>query len=67
MKYFWWRLLDYAAGVFVGGLIIFLISIYLCHKCLGSYTTVLFLAIWVAFMLLVNFVFQKIIPQSAKR
>ncbi len=66
MKYFWWRLIDYATGVFAGGGIIFLISKFLCNKCLGSYTTVLFLAIWIAFMLIVNFIFQRIIPKNAK-
>ncbi|MGI0087762.1 MAG: hypothetical protein ACREBI_07350 [Nitrosotalea sp.] len=64
MKYFWWRLLDYATGVFVGGGVVFLISKFICHMCLGSYTTVLFLAVWIGFMLLVNFVFQRVKPPS---
>src|SRR5437660_2689099 len=31
MKYFWWRFLDYAVGVFVGGLMVFLVNRFLCH------------------------------------
>ncbi|HJU14132.1 MAG TPA: hypothetical protein VJ792_06700 [Candidatus Nitrosotalea sp.] len=64
MKYFWWRLADYGTGVFVGGGIILLISKFLCNKCLGTYTTVLFLAIWIGFMLIVNFIFQRMKPAS---
>ncbi|MDE1816903.1 MAG: hypothetical protein KGI11_10145 [Thaumarchaeota archaeon] len=67
MKYFWWRLLDYATGVFVGGGVVFLISKFICHKCLGSYTTILFLAVWIGFMLLVNFVFQRAKPQNMSK
>jgi len=67
MKYFWWRLLDYATGVFVGGGIVFLISKFVCHRCLGPYTTILFLAVWIGFMLLVNFVFQRAKPQSMSK
>lgn len=67
MKYFWWRLLDYATGVFVGGGVVFLISKFVCHRCLGLYTTILFLAVWIGFMLLVNFVFQRAKPQSMSK
>ena len=64
MRYFWWRLADYATGVFVGGAVIFLISKFFCDKCLGQYTTILYLAIWIAFMLLVNLAFQRIKPST---
>lgn len=64
MKYFWWRLVDYATGVFVGGGIVFFIDKFVCHKCLGSYTTILFLGIWIGFMLIVNFIFQAVKPKS---
>ncbi len=64
MRYFWWRLADYATGVFVGGAVVFLISKFLCNRCLGQYTTILFLALWVAFMLLVNFMFQRLKPST---
>lgn len=64
MRYFWWRLADYATGVFAGGGIIFLISKFLCNKCLGQYTTVLYLAIWIGLMLVVNFIFQRAKPSS---
>lgn len=67
MKYFWWRLADYATGVFAGGAVVFTISKFLCHMCLGTYTTVLYLGIWVALMLAVNFIFQAIKPQSIKQ
>lgn len=67
MKYFWWRLLDYATGVFVGGGIVFLINRFLCHKCLGSYTTVMFLGIWITVMLLVNYLFQVAKPQNISK
>jgi F0F1-type ATP synthase assembly protein I len=64
MKYFWWRLVDYATGVFVGGGVVFLINRFVCHKCLGSYTTILFLGVWIGFMLVVNFIFQVAKPKS---
>lgn len=64
MKYFWWRLVDYATGVFVGGGIVFFIDKFVCRKCLGSYTTILFLGIWIGFMLIVNFIFQAVKPKS---
>lgn len=66
MKYFWWRLADYATGVFAGGGVIFLISKFICSRCLGQYTTILFLAIWIALMLLVNLVFQRIKPGTVR-
>ncbi|MDE1766734.1 MAG: hypothetical protein KGI27_10755 [Thaumarchaeota archaeon] len=67
MKYFWWRFADYATGVFVGGGTVFLIDKFFCHKCIGSYTTVLLLGIWISIMLVVNFVFQAVKPKSIKQ
>lgn len=67
MKYFLWRLADYATGVFVGGAVVFLISKFLCHTCLGGYTTVLFLGIWIALMLAVNYIFQVAKPQNVRQ
>lgn len=67
MKYFWWRLADYATGVFVGGAIVFLISKFICHRCFGSYTTIVLLGIWIAFMVLVNFLFQAAAPRSISK
>lgn len=64
MKYFWWRLADYGTGVFVGGGVVLLISKFLCHECLGKYTTVLFLGIWIGFMLLVNAIFERLRPRA---
>lgn len=62
MKYFWWRLIDYSVGVFLGGIIIFLTSKFLCNKCVGEYTSLLFLVIWIAIILAINFVFQLVKP-----
>ncbi|MGI0046014.1 MAG: hypothetical protein ACREBB_02335 [Nitrosotalea sp.] len=67
MKYFWWRLLDYATGVLGGGVIVFHINKFLCHKCLGPYTTIMFLGIWIAVMLVVNMLFQAAKPQSISK
>ncbi|OLB91799.1 MAG: hypothetical protein AUH25_01765 [Thaumarchaeota archaeon 13_1_40CM_38_12] len=64
MKYFWWRFLDYATGVFVGGIMAFLVSKFICQRCLGYWTPILFLAVWVSFMLVGNFLFQKARPRS---
>jgi hypothetical protein len=66
MKYFWWRLLDYATGALVGGLIIFIINKFACNQCFGNYTPVLMLGLWIGFLLLCNFIFQKIRPASVK-
>jgi hypothetical protein len=66
MKYFIWRLLDYATGALVGGLLVFLINKFVCHQCVGHYTSVLMLGIWIGFMLLCNFIFQKVRPASIK-
>lgn len=67
MKYFWWRLLDYATGALVGGIIVFVINKFACQQCLGNYTPVLMLGIWIGFLLLCNFIFQKIRPASVKK
>lgn len=67
MKYFWWRLLDYATGALVGGLAVFLIDRFLCNHCVGNYTPVVMLGIWIGFMLLCNFIFQKARPASIKQ
>ena len=64
MKYFWWRLIDYAIGVFVGGVIVFLVNKFVCHTCLGYFTPILLLGIWITFMLVCNFLFQKARPRS---
>jgi hypothetical protein len=66
MRYFWWRLFDYATGVFVGGLIVFIINKFFCHKCLGTYTPILYLAVWIAFMLFCNYVFEAVKPGAGK-
>ena len=67
MKYFWWRLLDYAIGALVGGIIVFLVNKFVCHQCIGHYTPILMLGIWIGFMLFCNFVFQKVKPASVKQ
>ncbi|OLE40909.1 MAG: hypothetical protein AUG16_02165 [Thaumarchaeota archaeon 13_1_20CM_2_39_20] len=67
MKYFWWRFLDYGTGVFVGGLIVFLVNKFLCQMCIGYWTPVLFLGIWIAFMLVCNFLFQKAKPRNMSK
>lgn len=67
MKYFWWRLIDYATGALVGGLVVFLVSKFICSQCIGHYTPILMLAIWIGFMLLCNFIFQKAKPASIKQ
>jgi len=67
MKYFWWRLLDYATGVFVGGLIVYFINKFFCHKCIGVYTPILYLAIWIVFMLVCNFIFQAAKPKNISK
>lgn len=56
--------MDYATGVFAGGAVVLIISKIICNKCLGEYTTVLFLGVWIGFMLLVNYVFQRIKPKN---
>ncbi|MDE1727564.1 MAG: hypothetical protein KGI02_01305 [Thaumarchaeota archaeon] len=67
MKYFWWRLLDYATGALVGGTIVFLLNKFICNQCIGHYTPVLMILIWIGFMLLCNFIFQKAMPASIKQ
>lgn len=67
MKYFWWRLLDYATGALGGGVIVFFVSKFACQQCIGPYTPVLMLGIWIGFMLLCNFIFQKARPSSIKQ
>ncbi len=67
MKYFWWRLIDYIVGALVGGLIVFVVNRYLCHKCVGDATFVLLLGIWIGFMLFCNFMFQKFKPKSIQK
>ncbi len=67
MKYFWWRLADYATGALVGGLIVFLVSKFVCNQCIGQYTPVLMLGIWIGFMVLCNFIFQKAKPANIKQ
>ncbi len=59
--------MDYATGVFVGGGIVFLINKFICHKCFGSYTTIVLLGIWIAFMILVNLLFQAARPQNISK
>jgi len=67
VKYFWWRLIDYGTGALVGGIIVFLTNKFLCHQCIGHYTPVLMLGIWIGFMLLCNFIFQKAKPANVKQ
>ena len=67
MRYFWWRLLDYAIGTLVGGIIVFLVNKFACNQCIGHYTPVLMLGIWIGFMLLCNFVFQKSMRARVKQ
>src|SRR2546426_3884768 len=67
MKYFWWRFLDYAVGVFVGGLMVFLADRFLCHDCIGHWTPLLMLAIWISLMLFCNFLFQVFRPKQVTR
>jgi F0F1-type ATP synthase assembly protein I len=67
MKYFWWRFLDYITGALVGGVIVFFVNKFVCHQCIGQYTPVLMLGLWIGFMLLCNFIFQKAIPSSIKQ
>jgi hypothetical protein len=67
MKYFWWRLLDYSTGALVGGIIVFLTNKFVCQQCIGNYTPILMLGIWVAFMLICNFIFQKARPSNIKQ
>ena len=67
MKYFWWRLLDYTVGALGGGAIVFLIDRFLCDQCIGQYTPILMLGIWIGIMLLCNSIFQKMIPSNIKR
>jgi len=64
MKYFWWRFLDYVVGVFVGGLMVFLVNRFLCHDCVGNWTPILMLAIWIALMLFCNYLFQAFRPRQ---
>jgi len=64
MKYFWWRLLDYAVGVFVGGLVVFLVGKFLCHDCIGYLTPILMISIWIALMLFCNYLFQAFRPKQ---
>jgi len=67
MKYFWWRLLDYATGALVGGAVVFFLDKFACRQCIGQYTSVLMLGIWIGIMLLCNFIFQKARPASVKQ
>ncbi len=67
MKYFWWRLADYATGALVGGLVVFLVNKFVCSQCLGHYTPILMLGIWIGFMLLCNVVFQKVRPSNIQQ
>ncbi|HJW19767.1 MAG TPA: hypothetical protein VJ571_04340 [Candidatus Nitrosotalea sp.] len=67
MKYFLWRLADYATGALVGGAIVFLVNKFICSQCIGRYTPILMIGIWIGFMLLCNFIFQKIRPASIKQ
>ncbi len=67
MKYFWWRLLDYTTGALVGGAIVSLVNRFVCSQCIGQYTPILMLGIWIGFMLLCNFIFQKAKPASIKQ
>ncbi len=67
MKYFWWRLLDYSVGALGGGFIVFLVNKFVCQQCIGQYTPVLMLGLWIGFMLLCNFIFQKARPSSIKQ
>ena len=67
MKYFWWRFLDYAVGVFVGGLVVFLVNRFLCHDCIGHWTPLLMLAIWISLMLFCNFLFQAFRPKQVTK
>lgn len=67
MKYFWWRFLDYAVGVFVGGLAVFLVDRFLCHDCIGHWTPILMLAIWISLMLFCNYLFQSLRPKQITR
>ena len=67
MKYFWWRLIDYSIGALVGGIIVFSINRFVCNQCIGQYTPVLMLGIWIGFMLFCNFIFQKAKPSNIKQ
>ena len=64
MKYFWWRLLDYAVGVFVGGLVVFLVNRFLCSDCIGHWTPILMISIWIVLMLICNYMFQAFRPKQ---
>lgn len=67
MKYFWWRLIDYTVGALGGGVIVFLINRFVCNQCIGQYTPILMLSIWIGFMLICNFIFQKALPSNIKQ
>ena len=67
MKYFWWRLIDYATGALGGGAVVFLVNRFACPHCLGQYTSIMMLGIWIGFMLLCNFIFQKVGPINKKQ
>ena len=64
MKYFWWRLLDYTIGVFVGGLAVFLVNRFLCSDCIGHWTPILMISIWIVLMLFCNYLFQAFRPKQ---
>jgi hypothetical protein len=50
----------------IGGTIVFLVNKFVCHRCIGHYTPVLMLGLWIGFMLFCNFIFQKAKPSSIK-
>jgi len=67
MKYFWWRLIDYTIGALGGAAIVFFVSKFVCSQCIGQYTPILMLGIWIGFMLFCNFIFQKAMATSKKQ
>lgn len=67
MKYFWWRLIDYTIGALGGGAIVFFINRFACSQCMGQYTPIMMLGVWIGFMLGCNFVFQKAWPINKKQ